>query len=186
MTVEQETQPAQPRARAGRLLRTLIVALVALLLLLAAASWLNSRAFDQLLTAVEAGESVLGDFNTQAEALVRAQPDEDAAHAYRQSAFWDSASNLADEARTGLLVEQQHVRDVRIWPWDADAQRARDRYLDHLAAWERQLKGYADREQANEGAAIEATFTLLNDALADAVPLLGAEHEGRVKAIAAG
>lgn len=186
MTVDQHPQSAQQANRAGRLLRPLIVALLALLLLLTAASWLNSRAFGHLLTAVEAGESVLENFNTQGEALVRAQPNEDAARAYQRSAFWDSASDLADEALTGLFVERQHVRDVRIWPWDKDAQRARARYLDHLAAWERQLKGYADREQANEGAAIEATFTLLKDALEDAVPLLGADYEARVEAIAAG
>lgn len=180
-----EVRADPPARRTRRLLRAVVAVVVASLLLLAAGTWLNSRAFGELLTAVEAGETVLEDFNTQGEALVRSQPDEDAARAYQQSAFWTTASALAEDALQGLIVERQRVKDVRLWPWDSDAKRARARYLDHLAAWERQLRGYARREQANEGPAIEATFILVNDALTDAVPLLSGDYRERVEAIGA-
>jgi hypothetical protein len=182
---QRSVQPAPRVGKGRRRLRPFAFGLVALLLVLAAGSWLNSRAFGDLLDAVEAGEAVLEDFNGEAAALVRSTPDEDAARANPQSAFWTAVSGLADEALIGLIVQQQRVRDVRIWPWDRDAARARARYLDHLEAWEEQLRGYGQREQAGEVAAIEATFTLLNDALAGAVPLLKSDYPGRVEAIAA-
>lgn len=164
-----------------RRLVLLAAAAVVLLLLLSLGAWLEGRSFGQLLDRIEASESVLERYNTESAAAVigitAASPPR------VRTAAVDRVRASAERALTEVLVDTQNVRDVRLWPWDRDAQRARERYVEHLAAWEKQLRGYTAGHFESTSAEISATFSLVNDALTDAVPMISSDYKARVAEI---
>jgi hypothetical protein len=178
--VKTETHTARTARfrRGGSALAALLAVALAVAL---GGSWLNSRAFGQLLTQIESGEITLTHYNADAGRLARdfapstATPSEFTALAARYKEI--AAGTLQD-----VLVHEQQVQDVRLWPWDRDAVKARQRYIDHLAAWELELRAVSrgDPDSASASADINATFILLNTALADAIPLYERDYRARV------
>lgn len=168
--------------RRRRIVGALALTVAAALLLVAVGTWLNSRAFGQLLAVAEDSEAALEGYNAEVSAVIRRFPGDVATEAQRTSAR-DGLKAAANETLTQVLIDRQEVRDVHLWPWDRDAIRARDRYLDHLAAWEKSLREVSSGDFDGSGAEIRATFTLVSDALTDAVPLISSDYDSRVAEI---
>jgi hypothetical protein len=169
------------RPHRGR--RLLLGLFVAGLVAGVAGSWLNSQAFGQLLTQIESSELAMAHYNADTRRLVRDLAPSTAGQS-ELAAFATDYKAVAAGTLEDVLVGEQRVRDVRLWPWDRDAIRARQRYFDHLAAWERHLRAVLRAEATTANPDINATFTLVNAALADAVPLYERDYRSRVAEIA--
>jgi hypothetical protein len=169
------------RPHPGR--RLLLGLLVAGLVAGVAGSWLNSRAFGQLLTQIESGEVTMAHYNADTGRLVRNFSPSSAGRSEIE-ALATNYKAVAAGTLEDMLVSEQQVRDVRLWPWDRDAIKARERYLDHLAAWERHLRAVSTGEATSAKPDINATFTLVNAALSDAIPLYDRDYRLRVAEIA--
>jgi hypothetical protein len=181
MAMSESDSSRGKRPHRGR--RLLLGLLVAVLVAGVAGSWLNSRAFGQLLTQVESGEVTMAHYNADTGRLVRDLAPSTAGQS-ELAAFATNYKAVAAGTLEDVLVCEQRVRDVRLWPWDRDAIRARQRYLDHLAAWERHLRAVLRAEATTANPDINATFTLVNAALADAVPLYDRDYRARLTEIA--
>ncbi len=167
-----------------RIVRRAVATLLILAAVVSAGVWLNHRAFSHLLDSIEASEQVLVDYNESVSRISRSAPaflTDDARAGLRRS-----LTSASDDALVNVLIDQRRVRDLRIWPWDRDTLQARERYLDHLEAWEKKMRDVSKGVYDTGSPEIEATFELTNDALTDAVPLIEGDYEERVAAIAEG
>lgn len=175
--------PERARRR-RRLLVLFATVLVSVLLLTVLAAWLNSRAYGDLLNAVERSESMLSGYVNEVESFENTAPAGSSPQ-LRQLERQRNAARAAKEVLPDVLVEVQLVRDVQMWPWDRDAMQARDRYADHLAVWEEHLRAFSrgDFETADAVAEIRATETLAERALTGAVPVLDGDYASRVEAL---
>ncbi len=184
MTDTLHLAPGTTTSPSRRMLRRAAAALLVLTALMMTGAWLNHRAFGQFLDSIEASEQVLVGYNEAISRVSEHVPEfltED-----RRADLRRSLTTASDEALVRVLVNERQLRDLRIWPWDRDALRARERYLDHLEAWEKTLRDVSKGEYGSGSPEIAATFELANNALADAVPLIENDYGERVAAIAEG
>lgn len=138
-----------------------------------------------LLTATEASEASMHDFQSSVDSLT---VPKDANGSTDVAAAAESVTGECGRGATNVQTARAALEDVAILPWHQAIARAKNRYLDHNAAWLKHLRACAtdwvkfiDKAQGSE---ISATFNIAAMSYRACLPPFApSEERARIDAI---